>query len=190
MNKDKTKAIRIVTAAAKGYRDELCGKEFLLAFEDGTFREVAFRAQNFAHFTGLILRCSAIQFYERALNGRLSEKSFDFDTHGNAQRKLKVLEQLPSFFDQPLLSGVFMNSGIYIQADYFAGRNTISIGFRENSPFDVPVSLYNEDIRKLVYQSLKVLAVWEKPIGADQYETLKCSRVPEPEKLLEQFYRK
>lgn len=186
---DKRKAISIVVSAAKRYKEMLCGKQFLLACGDTEFREVAFRAQNFAHFTGVRLQgCSARQFYERALSGKLSASHFAFSSDGNTERKLAVIGQLPGLFHAPLLYGAFLDSGICISADYFVGKHIISVGFRAGKSFDIPVTLYNEDIRKLTYQPEKILAVWEKPIGAERYATLTYSRTETPETLLERFY--
>lgn len=186
---DKREAVRIIVSAAKRYKEMLCGKQFLLACGDAAFREVAFSARNFAHFTGVKLQgCSAKQFYERATSGRLSASHFDFSSDGNTERKLAVIGQMPGLFHAPLLYGTFLDSGIFISADYFVGKHCISVGFRAGVPFDIPVTLYNEDIRKLTYQPEKVLAVWEKPIGAERYTTLAYSRTEAPETLLERFY--
>lgn len=185
--KSKKEAIAVVTAAAKGYRERLCGKQFLLACDDTEFREVAFMARNFSHFTGFERHCSATRFYEKALVGRLSEKDFDFDQNGNARRKLEVIAQLPRLFDAPVLYGVFLNSGIYISADYFVGKSRFSVGFRLGKSFDVPVSLYNEDIRKLAYAPKRIIAVWEKPISAEKYEKLIYSRTDNADKLLDKY---
>lgn len=184
----KRDAIGIITAAAKGYHKSLCGKQFLIACDGMEFREVAFMPRNFSHFTGLVRRCSATRFYDLARAGHLSERDFDFDDLGNAQRKLAVIGHLPDLFNAPALYGLFLNSGLYISADYFVGKSRLSVGFREGRAFDVPVSLYNEDIRKLTYQPRRIIAVWEKPIGAAEYTALTYSRIDEPGALLAAYY--
>lgn len=163
----KAQAIKIVTEAAKAYQKNLCGKCFKLCYEmDGEkhFSEIGFRAYHFKHLTGLCCNnCTAIQFYEKALSGNLSERDFEFDSNGNAHRKLAVLPMLPYIFSSPVLYGEFNNSGIRISADYFIGKTkaTLSIGFRRKHPFDVPCSLYCEDIRKLSTKTVKIIGVWE-----------------------------
>ena len=93
---DKREAVGLIVSAAKRYKEMLCGKQFLLACGDSEFREVAFQAHNFAHFTGVRLQnCSAKQFYERALSGKLSASHFNLSGDGNTQRKLAVIGQLP-----------------------------------------------------------------------------------------------
>lgn len=185
--RDKKDAVRVIAAAAKEYKAKLCGKQFLIFCDGGEHKEVAFMARNFAHFTGLICHCSATRFYNAALSGRLSERDFDFDAAGNAQRKLSVIDKLPDLFNAPVLYGLFLNSGLYISADYFVGKSLLSVGFRTGKSFDVPVSLYREDIRKLTYQPKRVIAVYEKPIGAAEYTKLTYSRVDNPESLLERY---
>lgn len=170
----KKEALRIITDSAKAYDKTLCGNCFLLCFElDGInhFSEFGFQAHNFKHFTGVrCSSCTSKQFYMRALSGRLSERDFDFDVYGNSHRKLAVLPMLPNLFSAPLLYGAFNRSGLYISADYFVGRtNNISLGIRHSHPFDVPVSLYCEDIRKLSNKAVKVLAVWKRKFGVEQY---------------------
>lgn len=171
----KEEAIKIVTEAAKAYEKNLCGKCFLLCYEingENHFTEVGFQAHHFGHFTGLYRNnCSSKEFYCRALSGRLSKLDFEFDLHGNAHRKLAVLPMLPNIFSTPLLYGAFNNSGLYISADYFIGRTKamISVGFRHDQPFDIPVSLYCEDIRKLSSKAVSILVVWEREYGEKQY---------------------
>ena len=164
----KTETVRIVTAAAKDYAEKLCNKCFLLCYENGkekAFVEFGFQAHNFKHLTGLECTCSAKQFYERALDGKLSPDSFEFDRHGNAHRKLAVLPMLPHIFKSPMLYGAFNNSGLFISADYFVGNTgkMISLGMRSAHPYDIPVSLYCEDIRRLSSKTVRILAIWDKP---------------------------
>ena len=59
--------------------------------------------------------------------------------------------------------GNFINSGIYIRADYFVGNTkaVLSVGFRFGKKVDYPVTLYNEDIRKLSSPTCKVLCYFQ-----------------------------
>lgn len=186
----KAEAIRIVVDAAKAYEKNLCGKVFRLCYElngEMQFLEFGFQAHNFKHFTGLYCRdCSSKQFYEKALAGKLSERDFEFSSdaeypNGNAHKKLAVLPMLPYIFSAPLLYGTFNTSGLYISADYFIGRTRamISVGFRYKHPYDVPVSLYCEDIRKLSEKAVRILAVWEKNYGEGQSWSLLYGKNPE-----------
>ena len=55
----------------------------------------------------------------------------------------------------------------------------ISVGFRYKHPYDVPVSLYCEDIRKLSEKAVRILAVWEKNYGEGQSWSLLYGKNPE-----------
>ena len=67
--------------------------------------------------------------------------------------------------------GNFINSGICIRADYFVGdtRAVLSVGFRTGKKTDFPVTLYNEDIRKLSQPTNKVLAIFSKHYKDQDY---------------------
>lgn len=68
--------------------------------------------------------------------------------------------------------GNFINSGIYISADYFVGDTwaVLSVGFRTGKKTDFPVTLYNEDVRKLSQPTNKVLAIFSKHYKNQQYD--------------------
>lgn len=67
----------------------------------------------------------------------------------------------------------FINSGIVIRANYFVGdtRAVLSVGFRSRKTSDIPVSLYNENIKTLTCPTCKVLAIFRKPYYSDRYDT-------------------
>ena len=78
--------------------------------------------------TGVKARLSAQQFYSACLDGKLSENDFEIDDKGKVQQKLMVLPRLSEL----LYNGNFINSGIFIRADYFVGNTkaVYSVGFR------------------------------------------------------------
>jgi len=93
-----------------------------------------------------------------------SEKDFEIDNKGKAQQKLSVLPYLSDLLYHNCMIGNFINSGIYIRADYFVGNTkaVLSVGFRTGKSIDFPVTLYNEDVRKLSHPTNKVLAIFAK----------------------------
>lgn len=169
-NYGKAEAIQIITSAAAEYDVSMRDKQFLIAYNGCPgidFCIVGFKAQNFKHFTGVKTDLSATRFYHKALEHNLSPNDFHFDTVGNTQRKLAVLPQLSRMFFGNTLRGSFNRSGIWLEADYVIGGTAtrIAVAFRSGKSFDVPVSLYCEDIRKLTTDSVKVLAVWRRSFG-------------------------
>lgn len=166
-NMSSKEALKIIAEAAKNYDVKLKDKHFLVVYQDGSYIKTAcvgFRDMNFLHLTGVRTRLSAQVFYSAAISGRLSEKNFDLDTKGKAQQKLAVLPYLSELFYHNCMIGNFINSGVYIKADYFVGdtKAVLSVGFRYGKRVDMPVTLYNENIKILSSPVYKVLAIFEK----------------------------
>lgn len=78
--------------------------------------------------------------------------------------KVLLATYLSSLLYNKCMIGNFINSGVFIEADYFVGnaRVLISVAFRKGKTVDCPVSLYREDIRKLSRPTNKVQAVFKK----------------------------
>ena len=68
--------------------------------------------------------------------------------------------------------GDFINSGVVIRADYFVGdtKAVLSIGFRYGKTADVPVTLYNESVKRLTNPTCKVLAIFAKQYQLKKYD--------------------
>lgn len=105
------------------------------------------------------------------MEGKLSERDFEIDNKGKVQRKLIVLPYLSDLLYQNCMIGNFINSGIWIRTDYFVGNTKaiLSVGFREGKTVDYPVTLYNEDVRKLSHPTNKVLAIFSKDYQQQVY---------------------
>lgn len=175
MKYDKSKAIKIILNAAKNYEEKLRNYHFKITYLKNGKQEsalIGFRDNNFLHLTGVKSRLSAQRFYEACLNGKLSENDFDIDNKGKVQQKLMVLPYLHELLYNSCMLGDFINSGIMIRSDYFVGntRALLSIGFRYGKSTDIPVSLYNEDIRKLTQPTCKVLLIQRKLYNEKTYQ--------------------
>lgn len=120
---------------------------------------LGFRDMNFLHLTGVKTKLPAQLFYSAAISGKLSERDFSLDTKGKAQQKLAVLPYLHELFYHNCMIGNFINSGIYIKADYFVGdtKAVLSVGFRYGKNADMPITLYNENVKALSRPVYKVL---------------------------------
>ena len=149
---DKKAALKIIIDAAKQYEAKLNNRLFLIVYHEGGNTKtvcVGFRDMNFSHLTGVDTKLSAQQFYAACLESKLSESDFEIDNKGKVQRKLIVLPYLSELLYQSCMIGNFINSGIWIRADYFVGNTKaiLSVGFREGKTVDYPETLYNEDVR-------------------------------------------
>lgn len=172
---DKKAALKIIIDAAKKYEEKLNDKHFLIVYQEGKDTKTAsvgFRDMNFLHMTGVKTRLSAQQFYAACLESKLSERDFEIDNKGKVQQKLMVLPYLSELLYHHCMIGDFINSGICIRADYFVGdtRAVLSVGFRTGKKTDFPVTLYNEDVRKLSQPTNKVLAIFSKHYKEQHYD--------------------
>ena len=171
---DKKAALKIIVEAAKKYEEKLNDKHFLIVYREGKNTKtvsVGFRDMNFLHMTGVKTRLSAQQFSAAGLESKLSERDFEIDNKGKVQQKLMALPYLADLLYHHCMIGDFINSGICIRADYFVGdtRAVLSVGFRAGKKTDFPVTLYNEDVRKLSQPTNKVLAIFSKYYKDEQY---------------------
>ena len=130
-------------------------------------------------------RLSAQQFYAACLESKLSERDFEVDDKGKVQQKLMVLPYLADLLYHHCMIGDFINSGICIRADYFVGdtKAVLSVGFRRGKKTDFPVTLYNENVRKLSQPTNKVLAVFSKNYKDQQYDS--CTYLAKNQSILE-----
>lgn len=164
---DKKMAVKVISEAAKNYKEYLQDRHFLIVYQEKEkvkTVQVEFRDNHFLHLTGVTTKLSAQQFYEKCINSKLSVAEFELDKNGKTQRKLAVLPFLHELLYHNCMIGNFINSGIYIKADYFVGNTkaVLSVGFRYGKKKDFPVTLYKEDIKKLSHPTNKVLAIFSK----------------------------
>lgn len=166
-NLTKKQSIKIIVNAAKNYDTILKGKHFLILYH--TMRGIecvkfGFRDYNFLHFTGVKTNLPAKVFYLASLEEKLSEKDIDLNTGGKAQQKLAVLPYLHELFYNHCMIGISLNGGVYIKSDYFVGNTKayISVGFKNNSNIDIPITLYNESVKKLTKPTYKVVGIFSK----------------------------
>ena len=185
---DKRTALKIMIEAAKKYEEKLKDKHFLIIYREGKDTKttcVGFRDMNFLHMTGVKTRLSAQQFYAACLDSKLSVHDFEIDNKGKVQQKLMVLPYLAELLYHHCMVGDFINSGICIKADYFVGdtRAILSVGFRTGKKTDFPVTLYNEDVRKLSQPTNKVLAIFTKHYKEQYYD--KCTYLAKNQRIHE-----
>ena len=167
MKINKKEAIRIITEAAKKYEEHLNNNTFLVIYDQSgvqEYVEIGFRDMFFLNLTGVGTKLSAQRFYEACIDNKLSEEDITIDNKGKVEQKLCVLPYLHDLLYNNCMIGDFINSGIMIRADYFVGdtRFVLSLGIKKNRKTDIPVSLYKEDVRKLISPKNKVLLIMKK----------------------------
>ena len=196
---DKRRAIQIITKAAVLYRDNLEDQKVLFLYgipsevkkqlqtQDKVLSaiqsyEVAFHRYNFLHLTGVRLNkngtASAIHFYQKCLDGRLSENDFTFAQDGSTGQKLDILESMMLLKKNVTMIGEFTDRGPKLFTDKVAGNVCGCVGFVKdrNTKLNVPNTLLKKDIRDVTAQPVyKVFAVISKHYTDDKYTNIvKC----------------
>lgn len=190
---DKRRAIQIMTKAAELYRDNLEDQKvlFLYALPSEIKKElqtegkvlssikgyeVAFHRYNFLHLTGVKLNkgetVSAIHFYEKCLDKRLTEHDFFLAKDGSTGQKLDILERMMLIKKNVTMIGEFTDRGPKLFTEKAAGNVCGCIGFVKdrNTELNVPNTLLKKDIRDVTAQpTYKVFAVVSKHYTEERY---------------------
>lgn len=115
--------------------------------------EVAFHRYNFLHLTGVRLNsssvASAIHFFEKCMDNRLTPEDFSFAKDGSTVQKLDILENMMGIKRSVTMIGDFMGGGPKLFAEMAAGNVCGCIGFVKdrNTRLNVPNTLLKKDIR-------------------------------------------
>lgn len=190
---DKRKAIQIMTKAARLYRDNLEDRKILFLYgataevkkqlrtrgEQLTAiqaYEVVFHTYNFMHLTGVKLNAnttaSAIHFYQKCLDNRLTEDDFSFARDGSSAQKLDILENMMQIKTKATMIGEFTDRGPKLFTEKVAGNVCGCIGFVQdkNTKLNVPNTMLKKDIRDVTEQpTKKIYAVLSKGYTEEKY---------------------
>ncbi len=193
---DKRHAIQIMIKAAELYQNNLEDQKILFLYglpsevkkQLQTNRkqlscikgyEVAFHRYNFLHLTGVKLNkhstVSAIHFYQKCLDKRLTENDFMFAKDGSTGQKLGILESMMLIKKNATMIGEFTDRGPKLFTEKVAGNICGCIGFVQdrNTKLNVPNTLLKKDIRDITAQpTYKVFAVISKKYQEEKYTRL------------------
>lgn len=193
---DKRRAIQIMTKAAELYRDNLEDQKVLFLYgvpsevkkelhTEGKFLssikgcEVVFHRYNFLHLTGVRLNkdetASAIHFYQKCLDKRLTENDFSLAKDGSTGQKLDILESMMLIKKNVTMIGEFTDRGPKLFTEKVAGNVCGCIGFvkDKNTKLNVPNTLLKKDIRDVTaHPTYKVYAVISKHYTEDKYSII------------------
>jgi len=171
---NKKDAIRIVTSAAKDYRNNLEGMNLLFIYRDKSsnkieFFETVFQANNFQHLTGIEMVDSsgtvvrnAKSFYQKCLDGKLKEEEIQFKTDGTTELKLNAISSVVNFIDRAKMTGLYNGKGLKLAIDRVVGTITYCLGFIKNGDYYCPGSCLLEDTRNVVDTASQILAIMSK----------------------------
>lgn len=193
---NKRRAILIMTKAAELYRDNLEDQKVLFLYgipsdikkqlqgEEKSLLsmkcyETAFHRYNFLHLTGVRLNkentASAIHFYQKCLDKRLTEHDFWLADDGSTGQKLDILERMMLLKKNVTMIGDFTDRGPKLFTEKAAGNVCGCIGFvkDKNTKLNVPNTLLKKDIRDVTAQpTYKVFAIMSKHYTDDRYSKI------------------
>ncbi len=198
---DKKKAISIITKAAKLYHENLEDQKVLFiygvpsiinkqlsqnteTFTGLDFYEVVFHRSNFLHLTGVIINKettrSAINFYEKCIDGRLSEEDFMLSKDGTTDQKLDVIESMMNIKKVAAMIGEFTDRGPKLYSEKVAGNICACMGFVSDgyTKLNVPNTLLKKDIRDVSSKpQQKIFAIMSKKYTDEKYSVIeKCDK--------------
>ena len=135
---------------SKIYKEKFIDKEYLLfsnAFKNNKYYILRAHESNYLHLIGVHTTLNPIDFFNKCLDGSLSEKDFDFTfknkdekaVKGSVRRKIISLKQLENFFNN--ITGVEENFGKGNILCALAGTDSvITIGYAKTKAC-VPMTL-------------------------------------------------
>jgi len=192
----KEKAISIVTACAKSYRDELADKSLLFVCLDKHkhthYLEFSFESNNFLHLTGLKTKnrddktensrpLTASEFYNRCLDGKLSPLDFDFAMDGTTELKLDVLPFVINKNLSANMIGDYKSVNPKLYTEKLVGGTKACVGFvlSSTSMRYIPNTVLKMDIRDYTASTSRVVAVFRKNKSDNKYSevTYKAKKV-------------
>ena len=167
---DKKRATSIIIQAANLYHNNLEDKKVLFVYSvpadinkqisDGckkicgmSFYETAFHRSNFLHLTGVKVNSesidSSINFYQKCIDGRLSDNDYELSKDGSTEQKLSVLADMMRIRNTAAMIGEFTDYGPRLYTEKVAGNVFACIGFVKDkyTGYNVPNTLLKKDIR-------------------------------------------
>ena len=193
MNYTKEEAIRIVVHCAEKYRQELERKSLLFLCVDKhmavSVYEFCFFGYNYQHLTGLKVKrnqkletdeektetsekeITAIPFYEKCLEHKISPDDFEFAEDGTTMLKLDILPSLITKNLSASMIGDYNSNKPKLYTEKLAGGVKACMGFVSDSAsgFYVPNTVLKEDIRDNVNNWLRIIAIFRKPVADKKY---------------------
>lgn len=121
------------------------------------------------------MTASAIHFYEKCLDKRLTENDFFLAKDGSTGQKLDILENMMLIKKNVTMIGEFTDRGPKLFTEKAAGNVCGCIGFVQdrNTKLNVPNTLLKKDIRDVTAQPIcKVFAVISKHYTEERYSVI------------------
>ena len=183
---NKQEAIKIITASAKKYDEELNRKTLMFLYKEKrghiSALEVHFYDYNFLHLTGVefidkernsnIKSKGAKIFYRKCVDGNLSPNDFSFNKNGTSMLKLAVLPSIISKNLNAKMLGNYDNQKIMLYTEKVVGNNHACTGFRLDQHKEyVPNTLIQQSVKEITSPDcFQIIATFRKLRSAEKYD--------------------
>ena len=193
---DKRRITSIITESAKLYHENLEDKKILFVYAvpseiykqldsshysglEMSFYEVAFHSSNFLHLTSVKVNersvKSAKHFYQKCIDGRLTDDDYVTSKDGSTDQKLSVLKDMMNIRKTASMIGEFSDMGPKLYSEKVAGNIFACIGFVQDkyTGLNVPNTLLRKDIRDITSKPQnKIFAVLSKEYSQKAYSKI------------------
>jgi hypothetical protein len=175
---DKQDAIKIIVECANKYKNNLENKNlmFVTQINKNQFKyiEILYLGSYFLHLTGFTIKgnLTANTFYDKCLKKKLSPNDFEFKDDGTTMLKLDILSSLMDIHKNAKMIGGFNGTKPKLICDKLVGGEKACMSLRMTENYFVPVSSLKEDIRDLIINKERVIAIFRKPIKTKLYDNL------------------
>jgi hypothetical protein len=188
MSYTKEKAISIIHKSAIEYNQNLINKNVLFLYTHNNkydYLECSFTNNNFLHLTGVETDVEPMQFYNAALNNKISVNDFDFKSDGTTELKLSVLLKLMNIHKVGRMIGDYNYCGRWLVADRLAGTTTSVMGFIKDNNYFYPSSILKENLSNISKKPYsKIIASFIKSQKEELYNEL-CYAIKDHELITE-----
>lgn len=187
----KERVTQTAIAQAKVYEQVFLKYEYLLcskAFSEKPYYIISAHADNYRHLVGVNTTCSAAEFFEKCLNGTLTEEDFDFNKRGQTEKEAKgsvrdkiiALPDFLSMMGKPLTAQEsFVKNRV--QCSFATTDKSATVGFIASNK-SKPMTLLRGD-RLDSSKSFAVDLVLRRPYGSQHFDEIIWSN----EKALDEY---
>lgn len=166
---DKNEILKIVTNAAKLYKDNLCYNDVLFVYKSGdefNYIETTFKPENFLHLTGLEYLSqsqSAKEFFRKCYKHRIRISEFKIKNGSYYYYKFDIMVSLMNIHKNAKMIGVYNNNRFNLKVDKLTGGIYGFMGFKliNNNKY-CPVTIIKDDIRQNVNHYDAIVAILKK----------------------------
>lgn len=185
---DKKEAISIITNCAKEYEKRLKNSNIMFVFENKkaktieesiNYIETIYYPYSFLHLTGVEYKnenSGAVDFYNNALRGRISEKNIEINSSFLVGLKLSILHNLIDIDKSVKFIGNYNDvTKDKLYTEKVVGNISYCFGFvkdKKTNSFYVPNTTLKENIKNITDDTCNIIAILKKKRAEEFYSTI------------------